>query len=124
MLDSLWSLSYLSTKYSTIARVSLGFGQSSTQWDRHDEDVPDDEVVVVMVDDGGDATVRIDLQVIWSLVFALAEVEVDRFIRQPEFFEDDGDFPENRVSFQTAVTFGRGESKCTSRWVHWRGCTK
>ena len=109
MLDSLWSLSYLSTKYSTIARVSLGFCQSSTRWDRHGEDVPDDEIVVVMIDDGGDATVWIDLQIIWTLLLAFVEVEVDRFVRQPEFFEDDGGFPEARVSFRTTTTLGGGQ---------------
>ena len=106
MLDSLWSLSYLSAKYSKIARVSLDFDQPSTGVDRHEEDLPNDEVVVMVVDDGGDAAVGVDLQVIWSLVFALAEIEVDRFVRQPELFENDGDFPENRIGFQTVVTFG------------------
>jgi hypothetical protein len=71
------------------------------------KDLPNDDVVVMVVDDGGDATVGVDLQVIWSLVLGLAEVEVDRLVCQPEFFEDDGGFPENRVSFQTAITFGR-----------------
>jgi hypothetical protein len=106
VLDSLWSLSYLSTKYSRIARVSLDCDQPPTG-DGHGEDLPNDDVVVMVVDDGGDATVGVDLQVIWSLVLGLAEVEVDRLVCQPEFFEDDGGFPENRVSFQTAITSGR-----------------
>jgi len=91
----------LSTKYSRIARLSLDFDQPSTGGDGHGEDIPSDEVVVMVVDDGGNATVGVDLQVIWSLLLALAEVEVDRFVCQPEFFENDGNFPENRVGFQT-----------------------
>jgi len=96
----------LSTKYSKIARVSLDFDQPSTGVDGHGEDLPDDGVIVMVVDDGGDATVWVDLQVIWSLVLALGEVEVDRFVCQPEFFEDDGDLPGHRVIFQTSMAFG------------------
>ena len=108
MLDSLWSLSYLSTKYSKIARLSLDFDQPSmsTGGDGDGGDLPNDEVVVMVVDDGGDAAVGIELQVIWSLLLTRLEVEVDRFICQPEFFENDGDFPEDRVGFQTAAMFG------------------
>ena len=60
-----------------------------------------------MVDDGGNATVGVELQVIWSLLFALAEFEVDRFVCQPEFFENDSGFPESWIGFQTALTFGK-----------------
>jgi len=112
----------LSTKYSKIARVSLDSDQLSTDGERHGGDLPNDEVVVMVVDNGGDATVRVDLQVVWSLMFCLAKVEVDRFVRQPEFLEDDGGFPGSRVIFQTAATFGEGGSKRTSRWVHPCGC--
>jgi len=124
VLDSLWSLSYLSTKYSKIARVSLDSDQPSTGVDGYCEDLPDDGVIVMVVDDGRDATVGVDLQVIWSLVFALVEVEVDRFVCQPEFFEDDGDLPGHRVSFQTSVAFEEGGNERTSRWVRPCGCTK
>lgn len=119
----MWSLSYLSTKYSRIARVSLGFDQPSTGGDRRSEDLPNDDVVIVVVNDGRDATVRVDLQVVWTLVLCLAEVEVDRFVRQPEFLKDDDSFPESRVSSQTVVTFEEGGSKHASRWVRPCGCT-
>ena len=46
-----------------------------------------------MVDDGGDAAVGVDLQILWTLVLLLAEIEVHGLVRQPEFFKDDGDFP-------------------------------
>ena len=124
MLDSLWSLSYLSTKYSKIARLSLDLDQPSTGVDGHGEDLPDDEVVVMVVDDGGDATVGVDLQVIWGLLLALVEVEVDRFVCQPEFFEDNGNFPGHRVSFQTSLAFEENWNERTSRWVRPCGCTK
>ena len=124
MLDSLWSLSYLSTKYSKIARLSLDLDQPSTGVDGHGEDLPDDEVVVMVVNDGGDATVGVDLQVIWGLLLALVEVEVDRFVCQSEFFEDNGDFPDHGVSFQTSVAFGGGGNERTSRWVRPCGCTE
>ena len=97
--DTLLSLSYLSTKYSTIARVSLCFGQLSKSRDGHKEDVPNNEVVVVVVDNGGDATVGVDLQEIGALMFALREVEVDGFICQLELFKNDGDFPEKCIGF-------------------------
>jgi hypothetical protein len=120
VLDSLWSLSYLSTKYSKIARVSLNFIQPFAGGDDHRKDLPDDEIVVVVVDDGGDATVGVDLQVFWGLVFFLAEIEIHRFVRQPEFLKDDGGFPEDHISFQTARNWG----EITSRWDHQCGCTR
>ena len=64
----MWSLSYLSTKYSRIVRVSLDFDQPSTGGGGHGEDLSNDEVVVMVVDDGGDATIGADLQIIWGLL--------------------------------------------------------
>ena len=62
-------------------RQSLpGLRSAIYRWDGHIEDLPNDKVVVMVVDDGGDATVGVDLQVIWSLMLALAEVEVDSFV--------------------------------------------
>lgn len=58
----------------------------------------------MVVDDGGYATVGVQLQVFWTLVFLRAEIEVDRFVRQPEFFEDDGSFPEIRFGCQMVVS--------------------
>lgn len=54
----------------------------------------------MVVDDGGDATVRVELQVFWALVFFLAEIEVHRFVRQPKFFKDYGDFPANQIGLR------------------------
>jgi hypothetical protein len=97
VLDNLWSLSYLSTKYSKIARVSLHYRQRSTVGDGDSEVLPNNEIVVVVVDDSRDATIRIDLQVFWSLLLFLAEIEIHRFVRQSEFFEDDHGFPNVQV---------------------------
>ena len=33
----------------------------------------------------------------------LAEIKVHRFVGQPEFFEDDGDLPENKIGCQIIV---------------------
>jgi len=67
------------------------------------EHLPNDEVVVMMVDDGGDATIWVDLQELWSLLLLLAEVEVHGFIGQPKLFENDSDFPKSRVGFQVTL---------------------
>ena len=124
MDEILLSLSYLSTKYSTIARVSLYFGQLSEDRDGYQEDIPKNEVIVVVVDNGRDATVGVELHKVWTLLLALLEVEVDGFICQSEFFKDDGNFPEKSTRFQTTVTF-RGEgNERTSRWDHPCGCTR
>ena len=68
--------------------------------ENHDQALPNGEIVVMVVDDGGDAAVGIDLQVFRSLVFLLAEIEVHRFVRQPKFFKNYGDFPENRIELR------------------------
>ena len=53
-------MSYLSTKYSRIARVSLDSDQWSIGGDGRSEDLPNNKVVVVVVDDGGDAAVGVN----------------------------------------------------------------
>ena len=100
VLESLWSLSYLSTKYCKIARVSLHLDQPSASAEGYSEFLPNDEVVVVVVDDSRDATVGVDLQVVWALLLFFAEVEIDRLVRQPELFKNDGDFPEKGLVFR------------------------
>ena len=90
-------------------RESLpGFQSTTGRGDNHSEHLPNGEVVVLVIDNGGDATVGVDLQVVWGLVLSLAEIEVDRFVRQPEFFENDGDFPEGRAGFRIPVTSAGG----------------
>jgi len=71
------------------------------------EYLPDSEVVVVVVDYGGDATVGVDLQKFWTLLLFLAEIEVHRFVRQPEFFKNNGDFPKSQISRQASVSWGK-----------------
>ena len=100
MQESLWSLSYLSTKYTKIARLSLDFDQSLVCGYGHNEGLPNDEVIVFVVDNGGDAAVGVDLQEVWGFLLSLMEVEVHRFVRQPKFFENDGDFPKNLLVFR------------------------
>ena len=56
-------------------------------------DVPKHEVVVLVVDDRGDTSVRVVLRVLGGLVLTLAEVEVDGVVGQTELLEDGGDLP-------------------------------
>ena len=77
----------------------------------------------MVIDEGGDATVGVDLQEFWAFMFLLAEIKVHRLVLQPEFFENDSDFPKNRIDFQVPTSFGRRD-KLTSRWVHDGGCTR
>lgn len=81
VLDNLRSLSYLSTRYTKIARVSLDLDRSAASGDDRSRHLPNDEIVVMMVDNGGDATIGIDLQEFRSLLLLLLEIEVDRFVR-------------------------------------------
>ena len=100
VLDSLWSLSYLSTRYPKIARLSLCFDQSQAHGDTDCEPLPNGEVPVVVIDDGGDTTVGVDLQEFWTLLLFLAEIEVHGLVRQPELFKNDGGFPKSLISRQ------------------------
>ena len=113
VLDSLWSLSYLSIKYSIIARLSLDLCQLSISSNDHGRRLPKDEVVVVLVNDGGNAAVRVYLQELRALLFFLAEVEVHRLVRQPEFFKNNGSFPESQIGFQI-VRKSRREAESSS----------
>ena len=54
---------------------------------------PDREVVVLVVDERRDAAVGVVLGVLWRLVLALLEVEVDRLVSQAELLQDEGDLP-------------------------------
>jgi hypothetical protein len=124
VLESLWSLSYLSTKYSKIARVSLDLGQQSVGGGDHSEHLPNDEVVIVMVDDSRDAAVGVELQVFWALVLLLAKIEVHSLICQPELFKDDGGFPKGWIGSDAHSVRGGGGSEHTSHWVHQHGRTR
>lgn len=86
-------MSCLSTKYSKIARVSLDLDQSSASGDNHSQILPNDEIIVVVVNDGGDPAIGVDLQVFRSLVLLLEEIKVHRLARQPKFFKNHDDFP-------------------------------
>ena len=94
VLEILWSLSYLSARYPQIARVSLISLNSPPEAIDRSKGLPNYEIVVVVINDSGDTTIGIDLQVFRILLLLLAKIEVQSLIRQPEFFEHDGNFPE------------------------------
>ena len=65
----------MSTKYSRIARVSLDFDQLLSIGGKYNnEGLPNDEVVVMVVDDGGNTAVGVDLQIGWGLVLSAVEI--------------------------------------------------
>lgn len=55
--------------------------------------LPDGNILVLVVDQGGNATVWIVLGVFWLLVLTLVEVEVDGVVCETELLEDNGNFP-------------------------------
>ena len=55
--------------------------------------LPEDEVPIVMVNQGGDTAVRVVLGVFRSLLLVLAKVEVDRLVRESKLFENVDDLP-------------------------------
>ena len=54
--------------------------------------VPECEIIVVVVDDGRDATIGIDRRVAGALVLTRPEIEVLRLVRETELFENDSYF--------------------------------
>ena len=46
-----------------------------------------------MVDESRDASVRVDLQVLGSLVISLHEIKVDWLVRNTEFIEEESNLP-------------------------------
>lgn len=59
-----------------------------------------------MVDDCGDATVGVYLQVLRALLLLLAKIEVHGLIRQPEFLENDSSSPADGIGFQVPMKLG------------------
>ena len=106
-------------------RETLPVSQSAMSTRRADsEHLPNCEVAVMVVDDGGDATVGVDLQEFWALMFLLAEIEVHGLVLQPKFLENDGDFPKKRIGFQVPPSCWEIRERLTSRWVRFGGCTR
>lgn len=60
--------------------------------------VPEDEIVVLVVDDGRNAAVGVELDVLGRLLLVLLEVKVYGAVGQAEFFENDGNLPEYGMS--------------------------
>ena len=59
--------------------------------------LPDNEVVVVMINEGWDTAVGVILGELGGLVFALLELEVHRLVGESELLKNDGGLPVNSV---------------------------
>ena len=57
------------------------------------QSVPQHEIVVLVVNDRGNAPVGVVLDVLEVLLFVLSEVEVDGMVGGVELLENNGDFP-------------------------------
>ena len=54
---------------------------------------PEREVIVVVVDNGGDLAVGIDLDVLWIRLLAFLEVEILGLVGETKLLKNDGNFP-------------------------------
>ena len=68
-----------------------------------------------MVDERGEATIRVDLGVFRPLVLACVDVDWDDVILEPKLFQDYSDFP--MVLVNTQCTFYGAEYSLHSHWV-------
>ena len=59
--------------------------------------LPDNEVVVAVVDDSRDAAIGVVLGELGSFVLAFLEVKIDRFVRQAKLREHESDLPGGRT---------------------------
>ena len=73
--------------------------------------VPDNEVVVVVVDQRGDAAVRIVLGKLGGLLLFLGEVQVDGLVCQAEFPEDKGVLPVTGDAVSSVFCMGKEPSQ-------------
>lgn len=75
-----------------------------------------------MVDDCRDSAIRIELQVLWPLLFTRLEVEVDGLIGQSELFHNQSRLPAHIVRTKGTTNKNRGQL-LTSHWDHRRAST-
>lgn len=90
-----FSLSYLSTKYNKIALDSLHDAQLCSVSRRNNIRIfsPNDEIIIVVVNEGRNTTIRVVLRVFLCFLLLCREVEVDRFIAQAKLVHEKGSFP-------------------------------
>ena len=81
--------------------------------------LPDDEVAVLMVDDGGDPAIWVQFGMFGRHMLVLEEIQVDRFVGKSELFEEYCYLPKG-----TLGGMGRGTEKelPTSHWCLKRWC--
>ena len=76
--------------------------------------LPDDEVAVLVVDEGGDAAVRVQLRVRGRRLLVLGKVEVDGLVGEPELVEQERDLPESRVGGDDERRYGDGREESST----------
>ena len=57
------------------------------------EDVPNSAVIILVIDESGDAAVRVDLEVFRTLLFLLLEIQVYGLVGKTELIKEEGNFP-------------------------------
>lgn len=91
------SASYFSIRYVMIAFDSLERGERTFRGTVSEtsklQDPPDDKVVVLVVNQRRDASVRVELGMLRRSVLVLRKVDVNRVILEAELLEDDRDLP-------------------------------
>lgn len=60
---------------------------------------PENEVIVLVVNQGRNTTVRVIFSELWLLLITGLEIEVDRLVREAEFLEYKGNLPARVVSY-------------------------
>lgn len=59
--------------------------------------LPNYEVIVLVVDEGRDTAIWVQLRVLGRFLLELGEVEVDALVRESELLEDERDLPVNSM---------------------------
>ena len=77
--------------------------------------LPDDEVAVLVVDESGDAAVRVQLRVRGRRLLVLGKVEVDGLVGEPELVEQERGLPDGGVGRDGQRRYMDGEEKSTDQ---------
>ena len=81
--------------------------------------LPENEIIVLVVNDGRNTTVGVVFGVLRALLLALTEVEVDGFVRKAKLLEDEGNLP---IIAQSELYRELVQRELAIHWVRWREC--